>query len=101
MVHVPPIVGLLTPITCHCPAKTPPNPPSPNPIKLTLPKCHQTYSPPTPQALAERILRAGKSINFMRDSCGDARWVAERAAANQEAAAAVAYGQVGGRGGWE
>ncbi len=46
------------------------------------------------QSLALRILRAGKTINFLRDACGDAKWVQERAAANQEAAAAVGFGQV-------
>ena len=44
--------------------------------------------------LADRILRAGKSINFLRDSCGDVEWVHDWAAAAQDAAAAVGYGQV-------
>jgi hypothetical protein len=37
---------------------------------------------------------AGKSINFLRDSCGDVAWVHDWAAASQDAAAAVGFGQV-------
>lgn len=44
--------------------------------------------------LAATILRAGKSINFLRDACGDARWVQEWAPAAAGAAAALGYGQV-------
>jgi gamma-tubulin complex component 3 len=44
--------------------------------------------------LAETILRAGKSINFLRDACGDARWVQEWAPAAAGTAAALGYGQV-------
>ena len=32
--------------------------------------------------LAEKILRAGKSINFLRSRCGDVEWVQERAASS-------------------
>jgi gamma-tubulin complex component 3 len=44
--------------------------------------------------LAETILRAGKSINFLRDACGDARWVQEWAPAAAGTAASLGYGQV-------
>jgi gamma-tubulin complex component 3 len=44
--------------------------------------------------LAETILRAGKSINFLRDACGDAQWVQEWAPAAAGTAAALGYGQV-------
>eukprot|EP00879_Flechtneria_rotunda_P027814 GHRR01029816.1.p1 GENE.GHRR01029816.1~~GHRR01029816.1.p1 ORF type:complete len:624 (+),score=227.32 GHRR01029816.1:846-2717(+) len=44
--------------------------------------------------LAATILRAGKSINFLRDACGDARWVQEWAPAAAGAAAALGYGQL-------
>uniref|UniRef100_A0A383WQ52 Uncharacterized protein n=1 Tax=Tetradesmus obliquus TaxID=3088 RepID=A0A383WQ52_TETOB len=44
--------------------------------------------------LAETILRAGKSINFLRDACGDARWVQEWAPAAAGTAAALGYGQL-------
>lgn len=33
--------------------------------------------------LAQTILRAGKSINFLRSRCGDVEWVQERAAASE------------------
>lgn len=46
-------------------------------------------------ALAQCILRAGKSINFLRDSCGDVTWAQERVASAQDAAASVGFGQVG------
>lgn len=44
--------------------------------------------------LAATILRAGKSINFLRDACSDARWVQEWAPCAAEAAAELGYGQV-------
>ena len=44
--------------------------------------------------LAATILRAGKSINFLRDACSDARWVQEWAPGASEAAAELGYGQV-------
>lgn len=48
------------------------------------------------QKLASRILRAGKSVNFLQECCGDAVWVQERAMSAQAAAAsAVSIGQVG------
>jgi gamma-tubulin complex component 3 len=34
-----------------------------------------------PRALAARVLRAGKTINFLREVCGDTAWVQESAAA--------------------
>eukprot|EP00878_Enallax_costatus_P044484 GHUV01053126.1.p4 GENE.GHUV01053126.1~~GHUV01053126.1.p4 ORF type:complete len:113 (+),score=34.22 GHUV01053126.1:130-468(+) len=46
--------------------------------------------------LAATILRAGKSINFLRDACNDARWVQEWAPGASEAAAELGYGQVWG-----
>ena len=49
------------------------------------------------QKLAARILRAGKSVNFLQESCGDVAWVQERAmSAQAAAAAAVSIGQVRG-----
>mgnify|MGYP001811110447 CR=1 FL=1 len=45
--------------------------------------------------LAESILRAGKGINFLRDSCGDAAWVQARAAAGPAAAAAAGASDAG------
>lgn len=44
--------------------------------------------------LAATILRAGKSINFLRDACDDAQWVQEWAPGASEAAAELGYGQV-------
>eukprot|EP00878_Enallax_costatus_P017689 GHUV01018585.1.p1 GENE.GHUV01018585.1~~GHUV01018585.1.p1 ORF type:complete len:688 (+),score=234.63 GHUV01018585.1:858-2921(+) len=44
--------------------------------------------------LAATILRAGKSINFLRDACNDARWVQEWAPGASEAAAELGYGQL-------
>lgn len=44
--------------------------------------------------LAQTILRAGKSINFLRDACGDARWLQDWAPVAAGAAAALGYGQV-------
>lgn len=29
-------------------------------------------------ALGQKILRAGKSVNFLRDCCGDSDWVQDR-----------------------
>jgi hypothetical protein len=46
------------------------------------------------QDLALTILRAGKSINFLRDACGDKGWVQEWAPAAAGAAAELGYGQV-------
>ena len=47
--------------------------------------------------LASRILRAGKSINFLLECCGDVAWVQERAlAAHVVALSAVTLGQVQG-----
>jgi len=40
--------------------------------------------------LAEKILRAGKSINFLRSRCGDVEWVQEQAAAS-DASETVSY----------
>ena len=34
-----------------------------------------------PRQLAERVLRAGKELNFLREACGDTAWVQEHAAA--------------------
>ena len=49
------------------------------------------------QKLATRILRAGKSVNFLQECCGDVTWVQERAiSAQAAAAAAVSIGQVMG-----
>ena len=47
-----------------------------------------------PQELAKIIERAGKSINFLRDACGDTQWVQDWAPAAAGAAAALGYGQV-------
>lgn len=47
------------------------------------------------QDLAKTIERAGKSINFLRDACGDSQWVHDWAPAAAQAAAALGYGQVG------
>lgn len=46
------------------------------------------------QDLAKTIERAGKSINFLRDACGDSQWVHDWAPAAAQAAAALGYGQV-------
>ncbi|KAG1679629.1 hypothetical protein FOA52_006146 [Chlamydomonas sp. UWO 241] len=47
--------------------------------------------------LASKILRAGKSVNFLQECCGDVSWVQERAmSAHAAAAAAVSIGQVEG-----
>jgi len=46
------------------------------------------------QELAKIIERAGKSINFLRDACGDMQWVQDWAPAAAGAAAALGYGQV-------
>lgn len=43
-----------------------------------------------PSMLAQKILRAGKSINFLRSRCGDVEWVQERAAA-AEASEMLSY----------
>lgn len=48
------------------------------------------------QDLAKTIERAGKSINFLRDACGDSQWVHDWAPAAAGAAAALGYGQVRG-----
>jgi hypothetical protein len=45
--------------------------------------------------LAATILRAGKSINFLRDACEDMQWVQEWAPAAAGAVAELGYGQVG------
>eukprot|EP00727_Mastigamoeba_balamuthi_P011635 m51a1_g7094 putative gamma tubulin ring complex protein 3 (865) ;mRNA; r:37505-40516 len=49
-----------------------------------------------PPALARRVLVAGKSINFIRQQCGDARWAVDPAVARELALAAggagAAYG---------
>ncbi|KAF8068410.1 GCP3 [Scenedesmus sp. PABB004] len=44
--------------------------------------------------LAATILRSGKSINFLRDACGDGRWVQDWAPGAAAAAAALGYGQL-------
>jgi hypothetical protein len=46
------------------------------------------------QEVARTIERAGKSINFLRDACGDSQWVQDWAPAAAGAAAALGYGQV-------
>lgn len=46
------------------------------------------------QELAKIIERAGKSINFLRDACGDMQWVQDWAPAAAGAAAALGYGQL-------
>lgn len=46
------------------------------------------------QDVAKTIERAGKSINFLRDACGDSQWVQDWAPAAAGAAAALGYGQV-------
>ena len=49
------------------------------------------------QKLASRILRAGKSVNFLQEFCGEVTWVQERAmSAQATAASAVSIGQVRG-----
>lgn len=44
--------------------------------------------------LAATILRAGKSINFLKDACSDAGWVQEWSPGAAEAAANLGYSQV-------
>ncbi|GMH41519.1 hypothetical protein BSKO_09429 [Bryopsis sp. KO-2023] len=45
--------------------------------------------------LADKILRAGKSINFLREYCGDMEWVQEQAAAAQDSAdESMTYGHM-------
>lgn len=46
------------------------------------------------QDVAKAIERAGKSINFLRDACGNSQWVQDWAPAAAGAAAALGYGQV-------
>mmetsp|Transcript_8944 Transcript_8944/g.19114 ORF Transcript_8944/g.19114 Transcript_8944/m.19114 type:complete len:880 (+) Transcript_8944:124-2763(+) len=44
--------------------------------------------------LANKILRAGKSINFLQECCGDVKWVHDRVVANAAAASNVGLAQV-------
>uniref|UniRef100_A0A7S3QYS6 Gamma-tubulin complex component n=1 Tax=Dunaliella tertiolecta TaxID=3047 RepID=A0A7S3QYS6_DUNTE len=47
------------------------------------------------EQLAQKVLRAGKSINFLQDVCGDGPWVQEAASAAAAAAAqAASFGHV-------
>lgn len=47
------------------------------------------------QDLALKILRSGKSINFLREVCGDSKWVQERMTVLQAASAqALTYGEL-------
>eukprot|EP00798_Chlamydomonas_sp_ICE-L_P007206 gene7206-317_t len=47
------------------------------------------------QTLANKILRAGKSINFLQECCGDVKWVQDRAAAAQSVSGStISFGNV-------
>lgn len=52
--------------------------------------------PFVPAGLATTILRAGKSLNFLRDACGDGAWTSAWAPGAVRAAAGLGYAQVSG-----